>query len=166
MTDYPSTYVRPDASPYSGVIEYGLLRTTVDTVQAYQYKRNNSQNVKISLQFSMKNAAYVEWLDWVNTNAYNWFNMELVAPHFPTNEVLSTQRIRFIDDIRYTKRGHDYLSVSVTAEVYQGTDSAAPTRDDDWILAGTPAVPATDWIIGGTPAAPSQDWIVAHFYEV
>ena len=164
---YPETLPAPDHVNYSGVIDNGLLRSQVPSAQAYQYASFNAETTTFGLVFSMTNATYLEWDAWVKDNAYDWFEFsDVISGMLPQTYPVSTHRVRFISDVQYTKRGHDWLSVAVEVELVPGDsqDPLATLPDYDFIIAGTPASPSADWIIAGTPAAPSTDWIRAELY--
>lgn len=119
MADYPSTLPLPDYGTYAGVVDNGLLQTTVLTAQRNQLITYNSPTTKLSMTFSMDNDIYALWFSWVKTNAYYWFNMPVVSTNQPT-DITSTRQVRFISDLSYTKREDNWLSVNVTAELIPG----------------------------------------------
>lgn len=119
MPDYPSTYPLPDGGAYSGSIRPGISRTDIPSPRPNQRNRYNAPRTEISMTFTMTNDDYQTWRTWVLANAYNWFNMPVVSHHDP-DDITSTQPVRFISDINYQKRGDDWLSVTVAAEIQQG----------------------------------------------
>lgn len=164
---YPDTLPSPDHVNYSGVIDNGLLRSQVPSAQAIQYAQFNAPTTTFGLVFSMTNATYLEWSAFIEEFGYDWFEFnDVISGMLPQIYPTSTQRVRCISDVNYTKRGHDWLSVSVEVELIPGDsqDPLATLPDYDFIIAGTPASPSADWIIAGTPAAPSIEWIRAELY--
>lgn len=164
---YPDTLPPPDHVNYSGVIDNGLVRSQVPSAQAYQYASFNAETTTFGLVFSMSNATYLEWDAWVKDNAYDWFEFsDVISGMLPQIYPTSTQRVRFISDVGYTKHGHDWLSVSVQVELVPGDsqDPLATLPDYDWIIGRNPYDPAPDWIIGKLPVDPATDWIRAELY--
>ena len=154
---YPETFPLPDHGPYYGVMTFGVLRSSVITAEASQIKLSNAMRPEISLTFSMNNATYLTWWNWVKEYAYTWFMLETVNPHIPTN-ITSERRIRFTGDLQYRKVGDNWLSISVPAELYIGDidDPQDVVRVFDQIEAGSPSSPSPDIIDSGEPATPSD----------
>lgn len=119
MPDYPTTLPMPDTGTLSGQVDEGLLRSEVPSARANHRIGFNSPRTELSMTFSMINDTYDTWLTWVKANAYDWFNMPIVATNTPTG-ITSTQRVRFISDIQYNKRGDNWLSVTVAVETVPG----------------------------------------------
>jgi len=167
MLDYPITLPIPDYGSYSGVSDHGLVRTSIPVAAPNQLLGFNSPTTKITMTFSMDNDTYTDWLVWVTDNGWNWFKMPVVSPLDPVL-ITSTHSVRFISEVQYQKRGDNWLSVSVTAEMIPGEDEdplASTGRGYDYILAGAPASPSADTIVAGTPAAPSTPFIEANIYN-
>jgi hypothetical protein len=163
---YPATFVQPYNRAYTGTLEIGLLRTSLPTAQASQIKISNAMRPELSMTFAMKNTEYKDWWEWVKQYAWTWFTMDLVNPRQPTL-ITSNQRVRFISDLQYQKRGDNWLTVTVAAELYQGDidDPANQGRIFDTIDSSGPATPPDDIIDAGTPALPSDpDIINAELY--
>ena len=167
MMDYPSTLTPPDHGSYSGLLDQGLVRTSVSTPAPGQTTLFYNPRSDLSMVFSMTNDAYwLEWLPWVQENGWDWFNMALVSQYNPV-EVTSTHRCRMTTDLELTKRGDNWVSVSVGMEILQGDteDPLAGTgRFYDAVVAGTPASPSADRVLAGTPTSPSTDTIQANIY--
>ena len=121
MPSYPANLPLPDQGSYGGSVDSGVIRTNVFASEARQRKTFNSPRVEIGLTFSMTNDDYNVWRPWVRDNAYAFFDMPVISPDVPT-DITSTQNLRFISDISYQKRGDNWLSVSVTAELIPGDD--------------------------------------------
>jgi hypothetical protein len=162
---YPENYPMPDHTGVSGSIDVGLRRTAVPAALANQVKTHNSPVDSLTLTFSMTNDEYSAWLDWVRTYAWQWFQMPIVSRHTPVN-ITSTRRLRFISDVQYEKRGDNWCSVTVQAEILpaDAEDPDAPVPEYDWIIAGAPDDPSTDWALAGSPTSPSTDWTISHLY--
>jgi hypothetical protein len=114
---YPTTLPRPDYGNYSGSVDEGLLRTQVPSARAFQNISYNMPATELSLTFSMTNEDYVAWNTWVLANAFDWFDMPVVAPAETVPDITTTQRCRFTSAIQYQKKGDYWLSVTVAAEV-------------------------------------------------
>jgi hypothetical protein len=119
MLDYPTTLPLPDWGSYNGVISTGLQRSNMPAALANQVQTFNSQRTEINITFSMVNDLYITWFQWVNSNAYQWFNMPVISGSEPDN-ITGIRQVRFMSDIAYTKRGDNWLSVNVTAELLPG----------------------------------------------
>ena len=167
MADYPTTLPLPDYGSYSGVSDKGLVRTSVSTPAPTQIQLYGSPRHDASMVFSMTNDVYAdEWLPWVDQFGYDWFNMPVVSPYDPV-QITSTHRCRMTTDLQLSKRGDNWLSVSVGVEILQGDkqDPNSPTsRVYDAVNAGVPSNPSTDRVIAGTPANPSTDTIQGNLY--
>lgn len=159
---YPANFPSPDFGSYSGAMDMGLLRTSLPTAQASQIKIGNAMRPHISLTFSMKNDLYLQWWGWMKEYAWTWFTMDLVNPRQP-DLITSNQRVRFTSDLQYRKRGDNWLSITVAAELYQGDidDPANQGRVFNIIDGGGPSAPPADDINAGTPALPSTGGIIA-----
>lgn len=167
MTEYPTTLPLPDRGTYSGSVDYGLQRTSFPVAAPNQLIGFNAYTTKITMTFSMINDDYADWLEWVTDWGWGWFEMPVVSTKNPVL-ITSTQQVRFISDLAYQKRGDNWLSVSVTAELLPGqpADPLAPTdREYGFIIAETPPFPAPDTIIAGTPDNPSLPFITANLYN-
>lgn len=127
MADYPAGLPGPDHLGYSGSQDSGVLRTAT-LVQLYNQARAfNATQRQVSVTFSMKNDIYPQWILWVRDNAYKWFNLPIVSSA-PNTGILTTQSVRFITPLQYTKRGDGWLSVSVTMEIQpEQTNYTLPT---------------------------------------
>ena len=169
MTDYPTTLPLPDRGQYNGVMDYGLQRTQVPAPLPSQISAYNSPTTTISMTFSMTNDTFTEWDTWVKENGYKWFNLPLVVGNLP-DIITSVQRVRIISPYEKTKRGDNWLSVSVAMETVPGDILEADTagRAYDIIVSGSPDVPSIDIIISETVANPPADVIQGdiYFYEV
>ena len=166
MTDYPANYAKPVTGNYSGVIDYGVIRSSVPAPLAEQKKIFNSPRTDISMTFEMTNDEYVDWLVWMLENGYYWFNMELVSEYAPVL-IFSTHQIRVTSDFQMQKLGDNWMSVSCAVEILQSDSedpSAQPRIEYDWVIAGSPASPSVDWLLAGDPANPSTDFDVAELY--
>ena len=166
METYPTTLPMPDKDSYGGVIDWGLIRTGYAVPAPRQIKGYGRETNSLAMSFSMVNDDYITWLTWVNTYGYNWFLMPVVSEYTPV-KVTSTHRVRFTSDIQYVKRGDNWITVSIGAEILQGDIEdplALSTKAYDFIIGGTPAAPSADIIYCGTPAAPSTETITGSLY--
>lgn len=165
MIQYPETFKAPDHTAYTGSTQYGLERTTIPTAVANQLKYYNRPITQLSLTFSMTNAEWPEWIQWMRDHSLSWFAIPLVTPLAPV-DIVSNHQVRFTGQYVYEKRGDNWLSVTIVVEMLQGDDDddKAQLLDSEWIIAGTPDTPSTDWLLAGTPATPSTDWVRAELY--
>ena len=165
MPDYPDIYPLPNHTAYSGSRNSGLLRSSAPSPAPNQISTFNSATTQISMTFNMTESLYDSWRGWVRANGYDWFVMPVVGPEAP-DYIVSKNDVRFISDTVLSYMGDNWISVSVSAELIQNNDSldgATPTYND-FIVAGSPALPATDIIFAGTPASPSTDIIKADLW--
>ena len=116
MADYPSTLPMPDAGSYSAIVDQGLIRTSFPVTAPNQVKNYNAPRVDINMTFSMTNADYETWLAWMMANGYDWFNMPVVSPRTPT-DITSIQLVRLSSPVQVTKKGDNWLSATVAAEL-------------------------------------------------
>ena len=114
MADYPTTLPMPES--YAGIVDEGLIRTSFSVTAPNQVKNYNAPRVDISMTFSMTNADYETWLVWMMANGYDWFNMPVVSPRTPT-DITSTQLVRLSSPVQVTKKGDNWLSATVAAEL-------------------------------------------------
>jgi len=133
MVDYPLTLPLPNNSSYSGIIGTGLVRTNIPAALANQLQTFNSPRTEISMTFSMDNFTYINWIIWVQGNAYQWFNMPVISGSEP-DVITSTRQVRFISDTAYTKQGDNWVSVSVSAELLPGQPLALPPTERTQII--------------------------------
>ena len=165
MTEYPSTFVMPSHTSYTGAQDSGLLRSAAPFPEPNQISTYNAAVINLSLTFSMTSSDYETWAAWVRENAYDWFIMPVVSPHRP-DYIVGDSRVRFISDTSYNYNGYNWVTVGVSAELVLNDESingATPTYLD-FIVSGSPALPATDVILAGTIASPATDIIVADLY--
>ena len=115
MADYPTTLPQPSTT--AGVVDPGLLRSDGGGPQLEQRTSFNSVRTDFSMSFEMDNSTYRnEWLPWVEANAFDWFNMDVITNRLAFF-IYSNQLVRFTGPVTYQKRGDNWLSVSVTAEL-------------------------------------------------
>jgi hypothetical protein len=161
---YPVEYPRPDTNGYSGNSTYGLLRTDLVSANPSQIKSFNSAVHTISMNFSMTQTLFNEWICWMD--ASDWFYMDTVTPRTPV-EIVSTNLFRMIGGTQQTKRGHNYISVTAGFEMVPGAPADPLSAVHTWlnfIDSGTPASPSTDIIEAGSPASPSTNIVEADLY--
>ena len=115
---YPSTLPLPDT--YTGSVSWGLLRSEGGGPELEQRTSFNSSRTDFSMTFSMDNSTYYDWYAWIKANGYDWFEMLVVSNRLPFGPIESFQRIRIVGPIQYSKRGDNWLSVTVQAEMIPG----------------------------------------------
>ena len=164
MFAYPFELPLPDYGSYTGVVDQGLIRTSFPIAAPSQIKGFNSPTVQISLTFSMTNAQWYDWNQFITNYGYQWFTMPVVSPKNP-NLITSVHRVRTISDIQYVKRGHNWVSTTIIVEMVPGDADdplAVGERVYDTIVAGSPQTPSADVIVAGLP--PSPEFISASIY--
>ncbi len=119
---YPSTLPQPTYRAYAGVINPGLVRSSVPNTLAYQYQGFNSPRIDLSLTFEMDNDTYTQWVIWTQQNGWKWFQMRLVAPRAKDNPIETDQIVRFTTDTQYQKMGDNWGQVTVGAELIPGEE--------------------------------------------
>jgi hypothetical protein len=167
MEYYPGNYPLPDKDSYSGLVQQGIVRTAGDVPAPNQILVFSRERTDLTMQFTMVNNMYEVWLEWVYTYGFNYFWMNVISEYNPVNPIFSEHRVRFTTDIQYVKRGDNWLTVSIGAEILQGDteDFLAPSnRVYDFILGGSPSSPSVDTVHAGTPSSPSTDIIIGHLY--
>ena len=124
--DYPLTLPNPDHVSYSGSYDLGLLQTSVPSAQGNQIASFNAAREPISLTYSMDNATYKLWKSFAETDGWKWFDAQLVTTNTPV-KITSKQTVRYTGGFSYQKRGHNWGSVTVAAELLpaQATDPLA-----------------------------------------
>ena len=115
---YPSTLPLPDT--YSGAVSWGLLRSEGGGSELEQRTSFNSARTDFSMTFSMDNSTYYDWYAWIKSFGYDWFEMMVVSNRLPLGPIESFQRIRIVGPVQYSKRGDNWLSVTVQAEMIPG----------------------------------------------
>ena len=116
MISYPANLPVADHTAYSGNVDFGLLRTELPTSRAAQNFIYNRSALSISMTFSMLNTQYEEWLNWVLANAYDWFEMDVIAPSEGVPNITTLMRCRFAGNIDYLKKGDGWLGATVLVE--------------------------------------------------
>lgn len=167
METYPTNFPLPDKSSYSGLIQQGIVRTSVAVPAPNQILVFSRERTDLSMQFSMVNDDYTAWIEWVYANGYDYFYMPVISEYTPVDDIFSTHRVRFTTDIQYVKRGDNWLTVSIGAEILQGDtqDSLAlSNRSYEFVLGGSPGSPSPDVVNSGSPSAPSTDTITGNLY--
>jgi hypothetical protein len=166
METYPNNYPLPDKDSYSGLVQQGIVRTSANVPAPNQILVFSRERTDLTMQFSMTNDFYEYWIEWVYTYGFNYFWMPVISEYNPVN-IFSEHRVRFTSDIQYVKRGDNWLTVSIGAEILQGDTEdflAASTRVYDFIIGGSPSSPSVDIVQAGTPSNPSTDKIIGNLY--
>ena len=116
--DYPSTYPMPDS--YDGLVSSGVLRSEGGGPELVQRQSYNSRRTDFTMTFSMDDATYSNWSAWMLTNGFDWFNMRVITDRTPAssnNYIYSFQRVRLTSPLSVSKRGYNWQSVTVQAEL-------------------------------------------------
>ena len=82
-----------------------------------QRKRFNSMPHTFRLAFAIDYADLDAWLNWVNDNAYTWFNLPLPSyKGSAAGEKCYMTEVRFTSDISTELLGDHHIKATVTAE--------------------------------------------------
>ena len=106
MADYPSNFACPGWE-FNQQLDDFQSRTPMDCGWVRQRKRYVKNATSMSLSFEMSNQDYALWSDWVDDNAYSFFNISLDG---------TTTSIRFTSDISYSYDVYNNIRLSVAAE--------------------------------------------------
>lgn len=160
MAVYPDDFPLPQRDSYGYTVDAGLISTPMESGGPRQRRKYGSMPHYFSLEFIVPRADLDSWQQWVNQNAYDWFEIPLVNMITIGDPLCSNYCFaRFISDLSLSVLTRDFFSVTVQAELQPGQVNDNPARTD-WIIGRTPDDPSPDWVIGGTPASPSPDWTI------
>lgn len=116
MVDWPSTLPAPQRGDYSYTVDMGLRRTKFDSGVSRLRRRHNAQPVEFTLSFDMTTAQTKTFVQFLNTDGLDWFNMDLPTYANETGELKSPVSIRFISDPNFSALTHDRYMVTIAAE--------------------------------------------------
>ena len=157
---YPDNFPLPLRDPYAYMVDMGVVRTAMESGGPRQRRRYGSMPHYFTLEFIVAVSDLLGWQQWVNSNAYDWFELPLVNVITIGQSLCENYCLaRFISDLNISVLTKDYFRIGVDAELMPGQVNSNPTRTN-WIIGRTPADPSPDWVIGGTPASPSPDWTI------
>jgi len=165
MTDYPSLLPCPTVSEYKGAVDFRL--TTVKFNRGNTRRRRQAANRLETYDLVFAYTAHQLWMfqAWANQFGYDWHYMPIVTHYSGFVDQAGTllHRVRITSDVTITALSADMFRVRISVEVDTASRPFGITvPSGDWIIAKTPAAPATpDWIIAQTPPAPSTDTISA-----
>ena len=161
---YPENFPLPLWAAYNYNVDMQVIRTPFDIGYQRQRRTHKLMPHIFSVTFRMKEIELGAWQDWVNDNAYNWFDMP-VNDMYSSSEgkVCTVQTVRFIGDLAIRMRHAKYFDVTTQMELAPKTYSdavGAIIKTEDWIIAKDPADPSTpDWYVARTPANPATDMV-------
>jgi len=119
MLNYPSTLPLPNS--YDGAVTFGIIRSETGGPEVNQDRTYNSRRTDFSMQWEMENDTFKEWYQFIRTTWADWFIMPVIVDRTPTL-ITSEQAVRITSPITYTKLGHDWVTVQLTAELIPGDD--------------------------------------------
>lgn len=124
---YLAEFPLPDRAPYSIAVDMGLIRSPVASSAPNQRRLYRNMPQMFSLAFHMRTAELQYWQLWVNETAYSWFALPLASIYAPgagyrpevdqPSGQVSLHVARFISDLAIAMEGHDWLGVTVAAEL-------------------------------------------------
>lgn len=163
MSAYPSTLPCPQIEGYQVDIDYGVSGVTFENGNRRQRRQFRQERHYFTFSLVLTTAQLWTWQSWANQFGYDWHYMNLESNYSGlAGQTLIPHYIRYISDISIEAVDIDYFRVSVQAEMDVDTLPIGVVEfTGDWLIANTPAAPATDRIIAGTPAAPATDFIIA-----
>lgn len=159
MIIYPDEFPKPQMDGYSIGVDMGVLRTEFDTGRNRQRRNYKTMPHTFGFSFAVAIADLYAWLNWVNANAYEWFQLD--AASFLTGAYggnCSPHMVRFISDISMTPISQKFMQVTVAAEMVDPLSDVPTSQVGVWIIGGTPDLPSIDWFIAGEPDMPSIDF--------
>lgn len=160
MTEYPESYPLPLVQGYAIDVDMGLIRTTFETGRVRQRRNYQTMPHLFGFTFVVGTRDLWDWLRWVNSYAYDWFEMDctsFLTGYQESSGYCSAHAVRFASNIRMTSVDREYFEVNVTAEMVDPLDSVQIQASGDWIIGGDPDNPAGDDIIAGDPENPADD---------
>jgi hypothetical protein len=161
MEVYPDQYPCPRLSPYSYVVDMGVLRTPMDGGYSRQRRLYDVMPHALALEFVLPVSLLFSWQTWVNRYAYQYFSICLTTYFASEKGVDATPTIaRFTSELRIELVEKGYVKIGVDCEIAPTQEINTPPGKD-WIIAGAPGSPSTDWVIAGDPAGPASDFILA-----
>jgi hypothetical protein len=164
MAQYPTGLPSAAIDSYSVDVSYGVYRTDFEHGNTRQRRTVTEKRHEFNMSMTLTMPELWQWQAWANAYGYDWHVMELLSPFSGfTGSVLIPHEIRYIGDISISLIGLDHVRVSVRAELNLESVPAEPiVPSGDWILGGTPSSPSSSNAIrGGIPSSPSTDFIIS-----
>lgn len=98
-TDYPADFPCPERDSYSFVLDSGLLRDPEAYAVPQQRREYDHLPTIISVNFVIPVSQLFRWQDWMNKNAFVWFNMELAHPFMAAGTLKERTPVRCTDSV-------------------------------------------------------------------
>lgn len=146
-TVYPSSFRCAQITPYNVAVDMGVLRTPMEGGYQRQRRLYRVMPHAFELTFIMTVQELGAWQEWVNVNAYDYFDMPRIESMYSglIGEISSLHSIRFTGNLAIDNPVYGWVRVKVTAEL----DPLQAANQG-------PITPSNNWIIGGSPPAPSN----------
>jgi len=113
---YPSDFPCVQITGYRADVAMGAARTEIPMAQV-QRRVFNTMPHAIALSFVMTVTQWGAWENWVKTNAYDWFDMDLPSLYSGRlSKRLSPHTIRFTSGLTVVNVTESSVQISVTAE--------------------------------------------------
>jgi hypothetical protein len=166
---YPGSFPCPSrADAHAVAMEPGLVRSPTEQGDPRERRAWETLPQRVALTFVINQEQLASWLAWMNAHAWDeWISMRLPGlkaskANTPTTTTTTTPTaVRFCADLAAELLEADRLwwwRVHVSAE-YVPLPGDFPPLPGDWIVGGTPLVPALAWVLPGTPAKPARTFI-------
>lgn len=186
MPDYPENYPKPLIANYGFQCNANIDRTAMEAGNIKQRRRgNHSLPETFTMQFAIPYSFFAEWQDWINVNAFYYFDIEVVSSQSLENNYCIARSVRFISDLQITMSGGEFVFVTVAAESQGAFDfydfrywiiselqAACQVRFSDiyWVPRTTyPAWNGTQWELASTSATQyldyPSDWLTDGYQE-
>ena len=162
---FPVDFRLPENVDYVETVDMGILRTPFETGHSRQRRRYVNMPTVAQLTFVIRQNFRGRFQQWWNAFGSGPEYFEMPMPTMRAS--LNNQRcintlVRGISDLEISPRGTEHWEIRVLVEFHPGWAAGLTTLEEcDWIIAGTPAAPATDTFTAGTPAAPGTDTVTA-----
>lgn len=161
---YPDTFRCAQITPYRVSVDMGVLRTPMEGGYQRQRRLYRTMPHVFALEFVMTVQELGPWQEWVNVNAYDYFEMPKLESMYSgmVGEIASPHSIRFTGNLEIDNPVYGWVRVKVSAELdpLQDANSGPIAPSDAWFIGGSPAAPSDDGDIhAGSPAALGPDRI-------
>src|SRR4029077_374662 len=165
-TVYPDSFQCAQITPYKVAVDMGVLRTPMEGGYARQRRLYRVMPHAFDLCFIMPAVELGAWQQWVNDNAYDYFEMPKLESMYSglVGEIAAPHSIRFTGNLEIDNPVYGWVRVKVGAELdpLQNTNLGPIAPSNAWFIGATPQAPSIGSDLhAGTPAAPALDRIMA-----
>jgi hypothetical protein len=144
---YPDVFQCAQITPYRIAVDMGVLRTPMEGGYQRQRRLYRTMPHAFALEFVMTVQELGPWQEWVNVNAYDYFEMPKLESMYSglVGEIASPHSIRFTGNLEIDNPVYGWVRVKVGAEL-------DPLQD----VQSGPIAPSNAWFVGGSASAPSD----------